>query len=159
MTPIVSIYYFISNQMKHLFSLSIFFILFLVTSCSEGHILTSSDYDKDHYLKAPNEVAAILQIPEQAKKLSILDVRTPAEYQTSCLEGAKNIDANDPSFEDNLSKLDKSASYVVYCRTGHRSAVAITKMKNLGFTNVIEVKGGITNWSSMGNSTTQSCNN
>lgn len=66
----------------------------------------------------------------------VLDVRTPEEYEQSHVKGAVNIDVNGASFQREVQKLDKSADYVVYCRSGKRSAQAIKEMKDVGFTSV-----------------------
>lgn len=68
----------------------------------------------------------------------IVDVRTPAEYAAGHLEGATNIDVEAADFGSKIGKLDKSKSYFVYCRSGNRSAQAITQMKAAGFTHLID---------------------
>ncbi|MEL6275066.1 MAG: rhodanese-like domain-containing protein, partial [Bacteroidota bacterium] len=52
----------------------------------------------------------------------ILDVRTPAETDRGVIEGALLIDYRSPGFEDELAKLDKEKTYLVYCQSGGRSA-------------------------------------
>ena len=69
-------------------------------------------------------------------KTVILDVRTPEEYSEVRVQGSMNIDWNGPDFEGKVSKLDKSASYKVYCRSGNRSGRAMELMKTLGFQDV-----------------------
>jgi phage shock protein E len=64
----------------------------------------------------------------------IIDVRTPAEFATGHLENALNIDVQSPDFQAQVSTLDPEASYFIYCRSGSRSQQAISKMVNLGFT-------------------------
>lgn len=76
----------------------------------------------------------------------VLDVRTPEEYATGHLVDAVLIDFHDADFDDQLDALDKEATYVVYCRSGSRSAGAIETMRELGFTDVVEVDGGILAW-------------
>ena len=68
----------------------------------------------------------------------IVDVRTPAEYSEGHLEGAVNIDVQSPDFATILSQLPTDGEYVVYCRSGKRSAVATEQMKAAGFTNIID---------------------
>lgn len=64
----------------------------------------------------------------------ILDVRTTGEYQDGHVQNAKNLDFYSGDFEANLKKLDKTKSYVLYCRSGNRSGQATRLMKQLGFT-------------------------
>ncbi len=67
----------------------------------------------------------------------VIDVRTPIEVATGVLEGAINIDWYSPSFASDVSSLDRSAPYVIYCRSGYRSGEAVDAMTGMGFTNVI----------------------
>ena len=85
----------------------------------------------------------------------ILDVRTPAEYAAGHIEGAVNIDYEAADFRDQVSNLDKVKTYLVYCRTGVRSAAASDIMVGLGFKDVTSMLGGITEWQSAGYSVVQ----
>ena len=78
---------------------------------------------------------------------AVIDVRTPAEYSEGHLDGAVNIDVQDANFDTILSQLPTDGDYVVYCRSGNRSAKAVEKMKAAGFTNVIDA-GGVNDASS-----------
>ncbi len=69
-------------------------------------------------------------------ELVILDVRTPEEYREIHVKGSRNIDWNGPDFQDQIGKLDKNASYKVYCLSGNRSGRAMELMKSLGFKDV-----------------------
>jgi rhodanese-related sulfurtransferase len=79
----------------------------------------------------------------------ILDVRTPEEYAAEHLENAVNVSFNAPDFSDMVNQLDKSKTYVVYCRTGVRSAKASAVMKEMGFKRVYDM-GGIEGWKEAG---------
>jgi rhodanese-related sulfurtransferase len=81
---------------------------------------------------------------------AILDVRTPAEYAESHLQNAINLDFNSPGFKDEAGRLDKNKTYLVYCRTGVRSAAAGNIMVELGFKDIYNMTGGITEWQSSG---------
>ena len=67
----------------------------------------------------------------------IIDVRTPGEFATGYLENAVNIDVQSPDFVAQVSQLDPTASYFIYCRSGNRSGQAISQMSNMGFTDMI----------------------
>ncbi|MEV1128692.1 rhodanese-like domain-containing protein [Agromyces sp. NPDC049794] len=71
----------------------------------------------------------------------IIDVRTPAEYAEGHLDGAVNIDVQSPEFDALVSELPSDGEYVVYCRTGNRSAAAIDRMETLGFTSLVNAGG------------------
>ena len=76
--------------------------------------------------------------------LMVLDVRTAAEYDESHISGALNMPVQE--LEGRLSELDSSAEYLVYCRTGNRSSVAVQLMKAAGFDKVYHMSRGITAW-------------
>ncbi|MDQ5962425.1 MAG: hypothetical protein QG653_232 [Patescibacteria group bacterium] len=73
----------------------------------------------------------------------ILDVRTPEEYAQGHLAGAINVNVESGTFDEEISKLDKNTSYFVYCRSGRRSAVAVSRMKDLSFSSTYNLLGGI----------------
>lgn len=76
----------------------------------------------------------------------ILDVRTPEEFEIVRLKDAINLDFYESEFKNKLSKLDRNKNYLVYCRSGHRSAITVEIMDKLGFTNVKDLEGGINKW-------------
>ena len=73
----------------------------------------------------------------------LLDVRTPAEFSAGHIDKAVNIDFENQSFESDIKKLDTSKTYFVYCRSGNRSGKSIAVMKNNGFKNIYELRGGV----------------
>ena len=80
----------------------------------------------------------------------LLDVRTPKEFNEERIDGAVMVDYLSPSFRDEMAKLDRRKTYLVYCRTGHRTNGALKVMRELGFPNVYEFAGGITKWKEAG---------
>ena len=78
--------------------------------------------------------------------LVVLDVRTPAEYATGHIVNAANLDYYSPTFTEDLNNLDKTATYIVHCRSGVRSAWALDIMEGLGFREAYNMLGGILQW-------------
>lgn len=72
----------------------------------------------------------------------LLDVRTPGEYASGTLKGARNIDIMSPTFQETIGKLDRNKEYFVFCRSGNRSAQACAIMARQGF-KVSNLDGGI----------------
>ncbi|HSP74906.1 MAG TPA: rhodanese-like domain-containing protein [Cryobacterium sp.] len=68
----------------------------------------------------------------------VIDVRTPGEYVAGHLEGAMNIDVQSSDFDSKVSALPTDVEYVVYCRSGSRSAAAEARLTELGFTSVTD---------------------
>ena len=78
----------------------------------------------------------------------ILDVRTPAEYQQGHIGGAVLLDYYSPRFNQSLDILDRSRTYLIYCRSGSRSGRTSQKLAALGFTKVYDLAGGVLAWNS-----------
>ena len=76
----------------------------------------------------------------------VLDVRTPGEFKEGFIKNAINIDYNDTGFEEQINKLDKTKPYFVYCLSGGRSGSAASFMRENGFKQVYELKGGMMAW-------------
>ena len=79
-----------------------------------------------------------------------LDVRTPGEFAEGHIEGAQLIDFQSGNFENEISSLDKNATYAVYCRSGNRSGQAVKAMHDAGFHNVYNLNGGVIDWANAG---------
>lgn len=90
----------------------------------------------------------------QAKTLEsgvvTLDVRTPGEFFIGHIAGAVNIDVEGMNFNSEIEKLDKSATYAVYCRSGRRSEIAVQAMKDAGFQDLFNMNAGTEEWSAAG---------
>lgn len=80
----------------------------------------------------------------------ILDVRTPAEFESGRIANSINIDAESGNFEAEIQALDKTKTYAVYCRSGRRSGVATETMANAGFTSLYNMNGGTIDWANSG---------
>ena len=86
---------------------------------------------------------------QEAKKLladqpstTILDVRTDEEFAGGHLQKAMNLNYNAPDFQTQLSDLDKTKPYLVYCAVGGRSSKAAKLMREMGFEQVYNVTEG-----------------
>ncbi len=114
-------------------------------------------------LKNTSNTALMLQtvtppiFKEKLEGRVLIDVRTQDEFQDGHIEGAKNIDFRNPSFETEIAKLDKNTPYAIYCRSGNRSGQALNVLKELGFSDVIDLQGGIISWETNGNALCTNC--
>ncbi len=80
----------------------------------------------------------------------ILDVRTPEEFSGGYIAGAINIDYNSDDFSKKVNKLNKEETVYIYCLSGGRSGNGAKEMRESGFKNVVELKGGILKWKAAG---------
>ena len=101
-------------------------------------------------LVSPEGAAEVIDANAANPELVIVDVRTPEEFAESRIEGAINLDMQDPGFAAGLDALDRDATYVVYCRSGNRAQAATAQMDQAGFTTVYEIEGGIVAWTDAG---------
>ena len=110
----------------------------LLTGCSSGSG------------SAVNLGAAEFQAKTQESGVVVLDVRTRGEFNEGHIANAINIDVEAGTFLNEISSLDKTKPYAVYCRSGHRPADAVNKMSKAGFTNLFNLNAGIIDWQSAG---------
>lgn len=101
---------------------------------------------------APFSVVTAAQgvaLMEEDASIVLIDVRTPEEFAQGHIEGAVNIDVESGAFAAAIADLPTDGRYVVYCRSGNRSAVAVDQMEAAGFTDVYDM-GGIQAWMAAG---------
>ncbi len=119
--------------------------LLIFQGCSNENNLTgmcTKDCDLIEDVTSENAKQLILDNIDN-KNFVILDIRTKPEYDEYHLENAINIDFNLPSFHSELSQLDKTKTYLVYCRSGRRSSLAMNTFKELNFQNIYHMNTGI----------------
>jgi rhodanese-related sulfurtransferase len=95
---------------------------------------------------SPVEAYAIIALNAGHFSFTIIDVRTPTEYAAGHLPGAINRDLSSPTFKDDIDKLEKNKTYLVYCASGVRSTAASKIMQELGFPQIYNMDGGIGAW-------------
>ena len=77
----------------------------------------------------------------------LIDVREPAENEENKIEKeTESYLFPLAEIEDKVDDLDPQREYVLYCRSGNRSAEALEFMNDMGFQNVKHLKGGIIEW-------------
>jgi rhodanese-related sulfurtransferase/TusA-related sulfurtransferase len=78
------------------------------------------------------------------EKVTVLDVREPAEYAFGHIPGAISIPLGE--LEERFIELNKEDHYYIVCRSGARSDLAAKKLTEKGFENVKNVLSGIKDW-------------
>lgn len=82
---------------------------------------------------------------DAADYAAVIDVRTNEEWNSGHLEGAVLIGVADADFQQQLSALDPSQDYYIYCRSGNRAGQAINIMRDMGFTGELVNGGSVAN--------------
>ena len=83
---------------------------------------------------------------KQLDGAEIIDVRSNMEYNESHIEESINLPENE--IENQIEQIvkDKNKLIVLYCTSGMRSTKAYNKLKNMGYTNVYTLYGGMQNY-------------
>lgn len=92
---------------------------------------------------SPRDVAKMLR---NDTSVILVDVRTPEEYQQGHLKGSRLMNFYDADFRERAKKLPKDKRIVLYCRSGRRSADAMTYLTSIGYSRVYNMLGGIIAW-------------
>lgn len=85
---------------------------------------------------------------EEAKRLvaegaTLVDVRSPGEFASGHVEGARNIPVQE--IDSRASEIPKGKPVVLYCASGMRSGSAAAILRSKGRTDVHNL-GGISRW-------------
>src|SRR5206468_8644587 len=88
--------------------------------------------------EGPVEVARRLSAGE---KVVVIDVRDPDEYRDGHLEAATNISRGFLEFRVASAVSDASTPVVLYCQTGLRSMLPAKALKDLGYSNAVNLQG------------------
>ncbi|MCW2687666.1 MAG: dinucleotide-utilizing enzyme involved in molybdopterin or thiamine biosynthesis [Mycobacterium sp.] len=91
----------------------------------------------------PRELRELL---DSGKKLALIDVREPVEWDINHIEGAELVPKSTIESGDGLAKLPHDRTPVLYCKTGVRSAEALAAVKKAGFADAMHLQGGIVAW-------------
>ena len=81
---------------------------------------------------------------DRGDQLVIVDVREPHEYQINRIPGSVLIPLGE--IPRRYAELDKNAELIMQCKMGSRSAKAADYLRTVGFTRVLNLKGGIIDW-------------
>jgi len=123
--------------------LFIFLFGFMLPSCG-------AQQDRNITALSPTEASKLIEKHKGDSEFVILDIRTPGEYQSGHLQNSIMIDFYSKSFVDEIGRLDKAKSYLVYCRSGNRSAHSMDLFKKLQFKKIYHLSSGINGWNSAG---------
>ena len=84
----------------------------------------------------------------QGEQLYLLDVREREEYAEAHIADSVLIPLGQLSRK--LSSIPKDATIIAICRSGNRSGVAADLLRRAGYSNVLNLRGGIIAWARAG---------
>ncbi|MFT7057126.1 MAG: rhodanese-related sulfurtransferase [Roseivirga sp.] len=113
--------------------LFLLFILAMASSCSPkvAEKLSLEEYES---------------LMADKKKLQLIDVRTPQEFEAGHILNAVMIDFKAADFRTQVKNLKKRKPIAVYCKSGNRSGQAFAILQEMGFRKIYDLEGGITAW-------------
>ncbi len=89
----------------------------------------------------------------------LVDVREPQEREAAAIPGAISAPRGmlefyaDPSLPYHKEEFDPNRRIILHCASGGRSALGAATLKQMGYTNVAHLEGGIKAWQEAGNPT------
>ena len=90
------------------------------------------------------QVADLKKKVDTSDDFFLLDVREPQEYQICAISGSTLIPLGE--LPNRLGELEGQSNLIVHCKSGVRSAKAVTLLRESGFSNAKNLKGGILAW-------------
>ncbi len=132
------------NAKKILFTMIVCAVLSVIAAC--GAPATPAATTSTQTLSSDISVQEAAKLRDEGA--FVLDVREPSEWNEFHIPNATLIPLG--QLEARVSEVPKDKPIVVVCRSGNRSATGRNILKDMGFTNVTSMKGGMTDWRSDG---------
>jgi len=116
-------------------------------------VAVKAQYKNDNVLYKTLDPAALYKTLKSTKEYTLLDVRSSGEFEDTSqfmslnlghLKGAKNINVRELGQRLNEIDAGKDKPVFVYCSHSQRSRRACKMLADSGFTNVININGGMT---------------
>lgn len=107
------------------------------------------------HIKSVRKTISVAEFDRKLKTTKhpqLIDVRTPEEYASGHLAGAVNINVDDSACIVQFGKLNRGKAVFIYCLAGKRSEKAADILQKIGFKEIYNMKGGITEWQNTGKS-------
>ena len=133
----------------------IFAVSLMISSCSaiyeEGEELALAQRSKISEITVDELKSKI----EKGENFLLLDVRQSSEYDQASIPGALNIPRGmlefrirDDNFweEEFMYTPENDEEIIIYCKLGYRGILSAMALRQLGFTNVKNLAGGIVSW-------------
>ncbi|MGJ7922698.1 rhodanese-like domain-containing protein [Neobacillus sp. LXY-4] len=89
-----------------------------------------------------DELANKMESPES--DMVFIDVREPDEFAAGHIPGMTNLPLS--TLSEETADFPKDSEVVIICRSGNRSVTAAEQLQGYGFTNLVNVVGGMNDW-------------
>ena len=115
-------------------------------------VKTKQEIKNEAIAKAPHiSIQQLSGYLSSEENFFLLDVRTEEEYLAGHIQGAQWFPRGKLEYYIQERIKDPDSKIVLYCRTGGRSALATLTLKDMGYTNVVDLGGGFKEWVAEGN--------
>ena len=130
-----------------------FIILIAFTSMNAwGDVKSKQEISAEAKSKAPHiSSEQLAEYLSEKEDIVLLDIRTEAEYEAGHIQGAQWFPRGKLEYYIQERVKDANSKIVLYCRTGGRSALATLTLKDMGYTDVVDLQGGFKEWVAGGN--------
>jgi len=88
----------------------------------------------------------LCELMASGARIALIDVREPVEWEINRIAGAALIPKSAIDSGEALAGLPQDATVVLYCKTGVRSAQALSVLQQAGFAGALHLQGGIVAW-------------
>jgi rhodanese-related sulfurtransferase len=129
------------------------FILIAFTSMNAwSDVISKQEISAEAKSKAPHiSSQQLAEYLSEKEDIVLLDIRTEAEYEAGHIQGAQWFPRGKLEYYIQERVKDANSKIVLYCRTGGRSALATLTLKEMGYTDVVDLQGGFKEWVAGGN--------
>lgn len=143
--------FFMNNNIKVIFASFLAFSSFVFIGCDSNQSPETPINTQTNTEGFEIDASSVKNKVGNQEDIKLIDVRTVEEYEIEHLADSEL--ATLQGIENNILEiegLEKNDEIIVYCRSGRRSAEAYDILKELGYTNVKSMAGGINEWNSQG---------
>jgi len=92
----------------------------------------------------------VIKLQQNSKEIVFFDAREIQEYEMSHIKNSIHI-GYDGFNKNKIASIDKNMTIVVYCSVGYRSGKIGKQLREIGYTSVFNLYGGLFDWANNGN--------
>lgn len=126
------------------FQLGAALAVFLAAGATPGDSVATNPATSQQITVPVIEPLALKTMMQGNARFMLVDVRTPGEFASGHIDGAMLLPLD--ALAASYSKLPKDTPLIVYCRSGHRSAQAVSFLLAHGYSRAVSLNGGYLAW-------------